>query len=454
MLSTIENIISQVNSFAWGPITMILLVGTALYLSIITKFIQYRKIAKSTKLLISKGDNDGDITPFQALATSLSATIGTGNIVGVATAITLGGPGAVFWMWITAIFGGATKFAEAFLAVTYRVTNSHGEKSGGPMYYIEKGFKENYNINMKWLAIAFSIFGFFASFGIGNLVQVNSIANAVNTSFHIPPYITGIILAILVASVILGGIKSIAKVTEILIPLMAAFYILAAIIVLLINSSYLLNAFSMIFSNAFSAHAISGSLVGSVIRYGVARGVFSNEAGLGSAPISHAASSNTPVKQGLIASLGCTIDTLIICTMTALVILSSPLISFNSQNMFTVQDDLSGAQLTIAAFNSAIPSLGSIILTIGLIFFAFSTVLGWFYYGSKCLEYLFGTKAIIYYKIFFILSSFIGCVSSIKIVWDLSDTFNGLMAIPNLIALLALSPLIIKSIKNKDENKN
>lgn len=445
-----SSIVSRVNSFAWGPVMIIFLVGTGVLLSVGTRFVQFRKLGEAFRLLFSKDHaGTGDITPFQALMTSLSATIGTGNIAGVATAIALGGPGAVFWMWMTAAFGGATKFGEAVLAIRYRETNDKGEQSGGPMYYIKNGMKEKFGGNWGWLGWLFAFFGVIASFGIGSMVQSNSVADALHTGFAIPPLWTGIVLTILTALVIVGGIKSIAKVTSKIVPLMALFFVAGSLAVLFSQASHIPEAFSMIFSNAFNSSAVSGGLVGTVIRLGVARGVFSNEAGLGSAPIAHAASSNNnPYTQGLIASLGSFIDTLIICTMTALVILVSGLISIGADGMMTVVDGLNGAALTTRAFDASLPGAGKYLVSIGLIFFAFSTILGWFYYGSKCLEYIAGTKSIVIYKILFLGSALLGTVMKIGIVWDLSDTFNGLMALPNLVALIALSSIIFQTARD------
>ncbi len=440
--------LNAVNSFAWGPVMITFLVGTGIVLSIGTGLVQFRKLIEAFRLLFSKGHRgEGDITPFQALMTSLSATIGTGNIAGVATAIAVGGPGAVFWMWVTAAFGGATKFGEAVLAIKYREVNEEGEQSGGPMYYIKNGMAEKFGPSIAWKALgwAFAFFGVVASFGIGNMVQSNSVAAAMESSLNIPPYVSGMIIAGLTALVILGGIKSIAKVTSKIVPVMAFFFVIGSLVVLFGKSALVPAAFEMIFSNAFTGAAVGGGLVGTVIRMGVARGVFSNEAGLGSAPIAHAASSNNnPYTQGLIASLGSFIDTLIICTMTALVILVSGLVTIGPDGLMSITEGLNGAALTTRAFDVALPGVGKYIVSFGLIFFAFSTILGWFYYGSKCLEYIAGVKAIMVYKWLWVASAFVGATLKIGIVWNLSDTFNGLMAIPNLIALIALSPVIFK----------
>ncbi|QOR35523.1 sodium:alanine symporter family protein [Clostridium sp. 'deep sea'] len=454
-MEQLKLIIESINDFAWGGFMIVLLVGTGIVLSIGTRLVQFRKLRYAFKLLFMKSNNNnGDITAFQALMTSLAATIGTGNIAGVSTAIASGGPGAVFWMWVTAAFGGATKFSEALLAIKYRITNEKGEKSGGPMYYIKYGFKDVYRLHFGWLGWLFALFGFLASFGIGSMVQSNSVAESLNTSFGISPYITGIVVALITALVILGGIKSIANVTDKIVPTMAILYISASLYVLFLRFSLIPEAFNMIFCNAFSARAVSGGFIGTVVRYGVARGVFSNEAGLGSAAIVHAASKiNNPVKQGIIGTLGSFIDTLLICTMTALVILVSGLITFDASGKMFIADNLTGAALTTRAFSTAIPGYGSIMVSVGLVFFAFSTILGWYYYGSKCLEFIAGVKIIWLYKIVFIILCWSGSWLSLDLVWNIADTFNGLMAIPNLIGLLALSPIIFKMTYKFDKKK-
>ena len=443
-MEALNLLVGKIGGFAWGPIMIFFLVGTGVLLTIGTRVVQFRKLFYAFKLLASKEyAGEGDITPFQALMTSLSATIGTGNIAGVATAIASGGPGAVFWMWVTGATGGSVKFGEAVLAVKYRVTNERGEQSGGPMYYIKNGMKEKYGGNWAWLGWAFAFFGFAASFGIGNMVQSNSVAAAIDASMGIPTYATGIALAIATGLVIIGGIRSIAKVTSKIVPIMAVTYIIGSLVVLAVKAPLIPEAFSLIFANAFTGQAVGGGLLGTVVRFGVARGVFSNEAGLGSAPIAHAASKiKEPVIQGIIASLGSFIDTLIVCTMTALVILVSGLLSFADTGLMSIQDNLSGAALTSTAFSQSMPGLGDFIVTFGLIFFAFSTILGWYYYGSKCLEYIAGLKAVAVYKWFWVLLTFLGASVPLKFVWNISDAFNGLMAIPNLVALIGLAPMI------------
>ncbi len=454
-MEALNALVGKVGGFAWGPIMITLLFVTGVLLTLGTRIVQFRKLIQAFKLLVSKEHaGDGDITPFQALMTSLSATIGTGNIAGVATAIAAGGPGAVFWMWITGALGGSMKFGEAVLAVKYRITNEKGEQSGGPMYYIKHGMKDQYGGNWAWLGWCFALFGFIASFGIGNMVQSNSVAAAIKSSFGISEWITGVVIAVAVALVIIGGIKSIAKVTSKIVPVMAVIYILGSLIVLVAKSSMIPDAFGLIFSNAFSGKAVAGGFLGAVVRFGVARGVFSNEAGLGSAPIAHAASKiKDPVVQGIIASLGSFIDTLIVCTMTALVILVSGLLSFNDAGLMSITDKLSGAALTSTAFSQSLPGLGSFIVTFGLIFFAFSTIIGWYYYGSKCFEYIAGVSAVNVYKWIYVALTLVGAAVPLSFVWNLSDTFNGLMAIPNLIALIGCSPMIFTMLKNYEAGK-
>lgn len=453
-MEAISTLVGTIGGFAWGPFMIVLLVGTGFLLTIGTRVVQFRKLIQAFKLLGSKEDAEGDISPFQALMTSLSATIGTGNIAGVATAIAAGGPGAIFWMWITGAVGGAMKFGEAVLAVKYRVTNEAGEQSGGPMYYIKHGMQEKFGGSWGWLGWAFAFFGFIASFGIGNMVQSNSVGAAIKSSLGVSPVVSGMVIAIAVALVIIGGIKNIARVTSKIVPAMALFYVVGSLVVLAAKGSMIPQAFAMIFENAFSATAVGGGLIGTVIRFGVARGVFSNEAGLGSAPIAHAASKiKDPVTQGIIASLGSFIDTLIVCTMTALVILVSGLISFNDAGLMIITDKLSGAALTSTAFSQSLPGIGQFIVTVGLIFFAFSTILGWYYYGSKCFEYIAGLKAVAIYKWVYAALVFVGTTVSLEFVWNLSDAFNGLMAIPNLIALVALSPVIFAMLKAHEQGR-
>lgn len=425
-----------INGIVWGPPMLFLIVGTGIYLTFRTNFFSILKLGyvlKNTflKMFSKETKGEGEITPFQAVATALAATVGTGNVAGVATAIALGGPGAVFWMWVSALFGMTTKFGEVVLAIKYREKTDDGRFVGGPMYYIQNGLK------WKWLAVIFSIFGALAAFGIGNMVQSNSVAASLQESFSIPPLATGIVLAVLTALVILGGIKRIGAVTEKLVPFMAAIYILGAIFIIILNGSHIPEAFGLIFKYAFTPAAASGGFVGATIatamRRGISRGVFSNEAGLGSAPIAHAAATTDhPVRQGLWGVFEVFMDTIVICTLTALAIMVSGL--WNS--------GVTGAALTTQAFNEAIPG-GGYIVSIGIMLFAFSTILGWSYYGERCAEYLLGKKAILPYRIIWIPMVVVGSIGGLEFLWDLSDTLNGLMAIPNLIGVLALSGTVI-----------
>ena len=429
-----------INGFVWGPPMLFLLVGTGVYLSFRTNFFSILKLGyvlKNTFLKMFSKDvqGEGEITPFQAVATALAATVGTGNVAGVATAIALGGPGAIFWMWVSAIFGMTTKFGEVVLAVKYREKTDDGRFVGGPMYYIQNGLK------WKWLAIIFSIFGALAAFGIGNMVQSNSVAASLQETFSVPPLATGIVLAVLTALVILGGIKRIGAVTEKLVPFMAAIYILGAIFIIILNGSHIPEAFGLIFKHAFTPAAASGGFVGATIatamRRGISRGVFSNEAGLGSAPIAHAAATTDhPVRQGLWGVFEVFMDTIVICTLTAMAIMVSGL----------WDSGVTGAALTTQAFNEAIPG-GGYIVSIGIMLFAFSTILGWSYYGERCAEYLLGKKAILPYRILWIPMVVIGSIGGLEFLWDLSDTLNGLMAIPNLIGVLLLSGTVISLTK-------
>lgn len=444
-------LIGTINGFVWGPWMLVLLVGTGIFLSLRLGFLQFSSLPYALKLAFSPARQDkkskGDISHFQALMTALAATIGTGNIVGVATAVVLGGPGAVFWMWITAVFGMATKYGEGVLAVKYRVTDEKGEMAGGPMYYIEKG------MGQKWLAYIFAFFGAFAAFGIGNMVQANSVAGAVHDTFGVSTWITGLILTVLTAAVILGGIKSIGKATGIIVPFMAVFYVLAGLIIILINIDKVPAAFSIIFSSAFNLQAGFGALIGSTIRYGVARGVFSNEAGLGSAPIAAAAAkTDHPCRQALVSMTGTFLDTIIVCTITGLTLVMA--------GLYPGLEKAQAAALTSRSFDSFFPGIGSLIVTIGLVFFAYSTVLGWSYYGEKCFYYLVGRKGIIFYRILFSLAVLVGATRELSLVWDIADTLNGAMAIPNLIALLALSGVIaaetrdFKKIRAKETSRD
>lgn len=433
-MQAFHDFVIWLNGYLWGPPMLVLLFGTHLFLTFRLGFIQ-KHTGKGIKLSISKDTSgEGDVSQFGALTTALAATIGTGNIVGVATAVALGGPGAVLWCWLTGVFGIATKYSEALLAVKYRVKTSDGTMLGGPMYALENGLK------MKWLAVLFCIFTGIAAFGIGNTVQANSISSMVVENFGISPVITGLVMAVLTAIVILGGVKSIAGVCEKLVPFMAFFYTLGCIIILVLNASFVGEAFGLIFKHAFTAKAAGGGFAGATVmmaaRYGIARGLFSNESGLGSAPlVAAAAQTRNPVRQALVASTGTFWDTVVVCAMTGLVLVSSII-----KNP-AATEGLSGAALTNAAFQQ-IPVIGPIVLTVGLLTFVFSTILGWSYYGERAVEYLFGKKIILPYRVLWVIGVFVGSVMSLPLVWDLADAMNAMMAIPNLVSLLLLSGII------------
>ncbi|MDO5680620.1 MAG: sodium:alanine symporter family protein [Pelistega sp.] len=438
-----NQIIGQISDFVWGPYMLTFLVGTGVYLSLRLFFLQFTMLPFALKQAFlphkkhgkkSDGsDHEGDVSQFGALMTALSATIGTGNIAGVATAVVLGGPGAVFWMWITAIFGMATKYAEAILAVKYRVKNERGEMSGGPMYYLEHGCK------MKWLAIAFALFGSIAAFGIGSSVQSNSVALSVQSSLGIDPWITGVVLTVFTGLVILGGIKSIARASSVIVPVMAIVYVLGGLVIIFTNMDKLWPAISLIFNDAFSGEAVAGGAIGAVIRYGVARGVFSNEAGMGSAPIAAAAAkTDHPGRQALISMTGTFLDTIIVCSITGIVLVMGDMYMGGER----------GAALTVQTFNSLLPGFGGFIVTFGLIFFAYSTILGWCYYGEKCATYLLGEKAVLPYRVIYIVTVMLGTIATLDLVWSLADVFNGLMAIPNLIGLVLLAGVVVKETKD------
>lgn len=437
METQITEVITAVRDFIWGLPLIILLVGTGILLTILLRGLQIRGLIYSLYLALIKRKEDdqeaGDISHFQALMTALAATVGTGNIAGVATAIATGGPGALFWMWITGIFGMATKYSEAVLAIKYREVDEFGTMSGGPMYYISKG------LGWKWLGVLFAIFASIAAFGIGNMVQSNSVADAVNTSFGIPNWTTGIILAILTAMVTLGGIKSIARVTQYLVPFMIIVYFTGSLVIILLKASAVPQVFVLIIKSAFTPTAAIGGFLGATvmltIRTGVARGVFSNESGLGSAPIAAAAAKTpNPVKQALVSMTQTFIDTLVVCTMTGLVLILSGL----------WDSGRTGAELTALAFDRSLPGgWGELIVTLGLVFFAYSTILGWCYYGEKSIEYLFTERAVKAYRIVFVIFVAIGTFLKLETVWTLADLMNGLMAFPNLIGLLGLSSVIV-----------
>ncbi len=441
-------IINTINNILWGdllgmPLLIPLLAITGIYLTAGLRLLPWRHIGTACRLLWKGRLPDsaalGDISAFQALMTALSSTIGTGNIAGVATAIYFGGPGAIFWMWIIALFGMATKYAEAVLAIKYREVDEIGNYVGGPMYYIKNGLGSNW----QWLASAFALFGMFAAFGIGNMVQSNSVADELQNTFNISTWISGLFLAVLVAAVILGGIKRIGVVAGKIVPFMAIAYFTGALLIILSNINHVPQALLLIVDGAFNGTAASGGFAGASImmalRWGVARGIFSNESGLGSAPIAHAAArTNDPVKQGMVAMLGTFIDTILICTMTALVIILTGV--WNS--------GVQGVPLSSLAFNTGLPGIGSYIVSFGILTFAFTTMLGWSYYGERCGEYLFGVKIIFPYRILWVIAVFTGSVVKLEFVWLLADAMNGLMAIPNLIALLLLSPIIFSVTNN------
>jgi len=415
---------------------LVLLFGTHLFLTVRLRFIQ-KFTGKAIRMSFQKDDaGHGDVSHFGALSTALAATIGTGNIVGVATAVALGGPGAVLWCWLTGVFGIATKYAEALLAVKYRIKTSDGTMLGGPMYALERG------LGQKWLAVLFCIFTAIAAFGIGNTVQANSIATMVHDNYNISPVLTGIVMTVITALVILGGIKSIAVVCEKLVPFMTVFYIGGCIAILIINHHVLGTALSLIIKSAFTPHAAGGGFAGATVmmaaRYGIARGLFSNESGLGSAPIvAAAAKTRNPVRQALVSSTGTFWDTVIVCAMTGLVLVSTIVSSPDGM------DKLSGAALTSAAFNR-IHFIGSVVLSIGLLTFVFSTILGWSYYGERSVEYLFGKKSIKPYRWLWVAAVMAGSTMSLPLVWDLADMMNALMALPNLVALLLLSGVVVE----------
>lgn len=435
-----EAVITVINGYAWGPPMLVLLLGTGIFLTFGLGFLTIRRIPRAFRLLFGgfSGHGAGDIAPFKALMTSLSATIGTGNIAGVATALTLGGPGALFWMWVTALFGLATKYAEGVLAVQYREQDDRGGYSGGPMYYIRNGLGPKY----RWLAGAFALFGAMAGFGLANTVQSNSVAQVLSDNLDVPWQATGVVLMLLVGGVILGGIQRIANTAGAVVPIMALAYILMAVIVLSLRVTDIPDAFALIISSAFNGTAASGGFAGATvwaaIQFGVARGVFSNEAGLGSAPIAHAAAqTNEPVEQGMVAMLGTFIDTLIVCTMTGLVIILTGVLDSGT----------SGASLTAAAFGSAFEG-GELIVTIGVVLFATTTMIGWSFYGERCVVYLFGTKGILPFRILWVMAIPVGAGANLGIIWLVADTLNAFMAIPNLVALLLLAPVVFSLSKD------
>ena len=450
-MEAFSNIVTAIDNWIWGLPMIVLLLGTHLFMTVRTGFIQ-RKTFTGIRLSVTKDpDSPGDVSQFQALTTALASTIGTGNIVGVGTAVFLGGPGAVLWCWLTGVFGIATKYAESLIAVKYRVQTRDGRMQGGAMYALERG------LNMKWLGVLFALLAMLASFGIGCGTQINAISEIIqgNSPIYIPPLAIGIVFAAITAVVIIGGIKTIANVCEKLVPFMAAFYVVGCLIILCINYDFILPALQAILTLAFKPGAVAGGLVGGGLRlamqYGVARGLFSNESGMGSAPlVASAAQTRNPVRQALVSATGTFWDTVVVCLMTGLVLVTT-IMKNPSINMDMIED---GSQMTTAAF-SQIPVLGPLILVVGIITFAYSTILGWSYYGERCCEYLFGKKGMLPYKILFIAVIVIGPVLSLDLVWTIANILNALMAVPNLVAVLLLSGVIAKEtrhyLKNLDE---
>lgn len=441
-METLTEIIGAINGVVWGPMMLVLMLGVGLFLMLGLRLMPILKLGTGFKLLwqgrSAESGDSGEIPPFQALMTALSATIGTGNIAGVATAVFMGGPGALFWMWCTALVGMATKFSEAVLAVKYREVDENGKHYGGPMYYIKNGLGSRW----AWLGTAFAIFGAIAGFGIGNTVQSNSVADVLHSNFNLPPVVTGFILMFLVGAVLIGGIRRIGAVASTLVPLMATAYLVAGLVVLAINADQIPAALSLVFTHAFTPTAATGGFAGAAvwaaIRFGVARGVFSNEAGLGSAPIAHAAAkTNDPVRQGLIAMLGTFLDTIIVCSITGLVIITSGAWTSGA----------TGAALTSAAFAEALPGVGNYVVAISLAIFAFTTILGWSFYGERCVVFLMGPRAVKAYRFLWIVAVPVGATVSLDFIWLVADTMNAMMAIPNLIALALLSPVVFRLVR-------
>ena len=454
-MKELSNVISAIDDFVWGPVMLVLLVGTGIYLTFRMRFLTWRNLVYALKRTLSKeartkSRGEGDVSPFSALTTALAATIGTGNIVGVATAMVSGGPGALVWMWISAAFGLTSKFSECMLAIKYREVNEKGEMSGGPMYTMKKGIKnKKLGAVLAWL---FAFFAVVASFGIGNMTQGNSISGALKATFNMPTWLSGIIITVFALLIIVGGIKSISKVSSVVVPVMAIFYVICGLIVIIGNISNLPAGLAMIFKMAFSVKAVGGGMCGTIVasmmnamRYGVARGVFSNEAGMGSAAITAAAATtDNPVRQGYINMTGTFWDTIVVCTITGLAIASSGVLGMKD----AAGDYLTGSDITIAAFKTVLGTGGGWLVTIGITLFAFSTILGWEYHGEKAFEYLLGTHRFnMVYRVIFSLVAYIGCTQTLSLVWNFSDIANALMAIPNLICMLLLSGEIASDIK-------
>lgn len=438
-MTELNNFLTFINSYLWGAPMIILLLGTHLYLTIRLRFPQ-RYIFKAIRLSLQRDKGStGDVSQFSALATSLAGTIGTGNIIGVATAVTMGGPGAVFWCWMTGVLGISTKYAEGLLAIKYRVHTSDGKMLGGPMYALERG------LGCRWLGLIFAFCTVVASFFIGNMIQCNSISMMLNEGYHIPPLATGITIALTTCTVIMFGVKGIAKVCEGLVPFMALFYIGGCLWILGVNHSFIWPALKVIVTDAFNPQAATGGFVGSTImtamRYGIARGLFSNESGLGSAPIvAAAARTRNPVRQAMVSSTSPFWDTVVICAITGLVLVSSIMADPSI-------DSTAGARLTKVAFGQ-IPTFGPFVLTMGIVTFSFSTILGWSYLGEKALEYIFGRKARYVYRVLWITATFIGSITAINLVWNLGDTFNALMAFPNILSVLLLTGVVVKETRH------
>ena len=442
-METLTAIVTAINNFVWGPPMLVLILGTGLFLQLRLKMMPLLRIGTGFRMVWKgrkpEADAVGEISPYAALMTALAATVGTGNIAGVATAIAIGGPGALFWMWVTALVGMATKYAEVLLAVHFRETDEHGEQMGGPMFAIKNGLGRGW----AWLGAAFALFGGFAGFGIGNMVQSNSIAEAMQVSFGLSPWITGVVLTVFTGFVLLGGVKRIGAVAEKLVPAMCIAYIVAALTVLGLYVDQIPTAFALIFEYAFSPLAATGGFTGATImlalRYGVARGIFSNEAGLGTAGIAQAAGqSNSAAQAGLIGMMGTFIDTILVCTMTGLVIIVTGVWS----------SGVKGAALTSSAFAAAFPGFGEYFLSVALAVFAFTTILGWAYYGEKCWEFLIGGRVRVPYRVLWTLFVMVGAVAKLDFVWLLADTMNAFMAFPNLVSLLLLSPIVVKVTKD------
>jgi AGCS family alanine or glycine:cation symporter len=432
--------LNLLGSWIWGPALLVLLVGTGIFYTFRLKALQFRALPKALKMAFtpsSDRDAPGDISHFQALMTAMAGTIGTGNIAGVATAVVLGGPGAVFWMWLSALFGMATKYAEAYLAVYFRELDSQGQMSGGPMYYLEKG------LGLKSLAIMFALCGMLAALGTGCSVQSNSVAQALNNTFGIPGWSTGIVLTLVTGLVLIGGIKSISRVASIIVPVMALLYMAGGLIIIALNYQLILPALELILHDAWAADAVAGGAIGAVIRYGMARGVFSNEAGLGTAPIAAAAAkTNRPQDQALVSMTGTFLDTILVCSVTGIVLVMAG----------QFQTGVTGAALTSNSFEALLPGIGGWVVTTGLVFFAYSTILGWSYYGEKCATYLLGVRAAFAYRIVYTGFIMLGSVISLDLVWAVADIFNGLMAFPNLIGLLLLSGIVVHQHQPKPIN--